>query len=495
MAGMESQDLANRIERNMYLVRNSPYIPFEPTNMQWAFICDDRPEILMGGGAGGGKSFALLADALKWVHVPGYAAVIFRKTFPDLMQPSGLIPLAQSWLTKTDARQVDGGKKWLFPSGATLMFAHLENASDRFKYAGLEAQFIGWDEVAQMEYECYEFLVHSRQRRSLTISPQLAEVPIRARSTANPGQKHAKWVKDYFISDDDGNPVVHPDRLYLHSTLLDNPHLDQEDYLKRLAKLDPVQRAQLQRGDWSIMPSGNMFAEEGFRIVDGKMPGDCHRVRAWDLAGSDKKKSDYCAGVLMVRSRDTGLYRIEHVVHDKYDPANLEKVMRQTAELDGRDVPILVEEERAGSGKLVLSYLRRTVLKGFRVHASRPVGDKVLRAGLLSALVDRGELELTRARWNDKFIAECVGFPDGAHDDMVDAAASAAHFLERLPIRKKSVPDSSQEDRLVEEPSPSSQETNVNDVRKQVQFLVSRARGRGPGRNRTRGLNRERRTR
>jgi predicted phage terminase large subunit-like protein len=425
---------ADQIARNVHLVRSSPFIPIEPTELQWAFLCDDRPEVLFAGGTGGGKSVALLAGALMWVHIPGYSATLFRKTFPDLMMPAGLIPLAAQWLTNTDARKHDGGKKWSFPSGATLTFAHLENPQDRFKYAGLETQYLGWDEIAQMEQESYLFL-KSRMRRSVTTSPDLAAVPMRIRATANPGHKHARWVKNYWISDDDNKPIPYdPNKLHIASTLDDNPHLDREDYAARLEELSPVERAQMRHGDWAIMPEGNMFREENFVRVPGRMDrGGAYRIRMWDLAGSAKKKSDYCAGVLVARSKATGIYRVEHVIHEKLEPGPLDRKMRETAELDGKDVWVGLEEEKSGSGKLVSAHFRR-LLRGYVVRPQRPTGDKVERAGLASSLVDRNEVELTIAPWNEKFVSECVGFPAGANDDMVDAFAYACHVLSRMPV-------------------------------------------------------------
>lgn len=428
-----ARETADRIARNVHLVRSSPYIPFEPTDLQWAFLCDDRPEILMGGGTGGGKSFGLLAAALMYAHIPGYSAMIFRKTYPDLMMPSGLIPLAASWLTNTDAHKHDGGKKWTFPSGATLTFAHLENPQDRFKYAGSESQFTGWDEIAQMEQESYEFL-KTRQRRSTTTNPDLAEVPMRIRATANPGHKHSLWVKEYFISNSEGKRVANPDRLYIASTLDDNPHLDRADYAARLEMLGPVEREQARRGNWDILPLGNLFQEESFLKVPGRMTEPAHRIRMWDLAGSAKKKSDYCAGVLMARSKSSGIYRVEHVIHEKLEPGPLDRKMKQTAELDGKAVHVGIEEEKSGSGKLVSAHFRK-LLRGFIVRPMRPTGDKVERAGLASSLVDHGLVEVTIAPWNEKFISECVGFPEGANDDMLDAFAYGCHHLSRLPVQ------------------------------------------------------------
>lgn len=418
------------------LVRSSPYVPMDPGPEQWAFIADDTPELFYGGQVGGGKTVSLLATALMYAEVPGYSALIIRRSFPDLMQPGGPMHVANEWLGDTDAHKSDGGKTWTFPSGATLRFGHIESPAEWIRYKGGEYQFIGIDELPDIEAEVWENL-STRIRKSLTLHPELAMVPGRMRGTGNPGGKFAKWVKEYFISSEEGIPVHSPERLFIPSKTTDNPHLDYEDYRTRLDRLDPVKRAQMRDGDWLVQVAGNLFSAESFVMVDGRMTESAHRVRAWDLAGSGNKKSDYCAGVLMARSKTTGLYRVEHVIHERLEPGPLEARMRQTAELDGKDVKILIEEERSGSGKLAVSNLRRNVLRGFHVYGERPSGDKVQRAGLASALVDRNEVELTRSPWNEKFIQECVGFgPDAAYDDMCDAFSYACHHLSRLPVRK-----------------------------------------------------------
>lgn len=432
-----ARELATRIERAVHLVRSSPYIPkaAEPSAPQWAFIASKETECAYMGAVGGGKSHALLASALMYVHVPGYSALLIRKNFPELSQPGGLMSMANEWLSGTDATKRDGGKVWEFPSGATLRFGHIESPQDWTRYQGGEYQFIGIDELPQLEYEIWENL-KSRLRRSTVMHPELADVPDRIRGTGNPGGRHAKTWKEYFISNEEGVRVSLPDRLFIFSKMTDNPSLDVERYSKILSELDPLRRAQMRDGDFDVLPVGVLFAAENFVVVEGKISGPAHRVRSWDLAGSAKKTSDYCAGVLMARDKNSGIYRIEHVVHGKFEPGPLEAMMRQTAELDGHNVPILIEEERAGAGKLVLSNFRRTVLKGFSVRAARPVGDKVARAGLFSALVDRNEMELTRAKWNEQFTQECVSFPTAAHDDRVDSASQACHYLARLPVRR-----------------------------------------------------------
>ena len=54
-------------------------------------------EALFGGSAGGGKSDALLMGAAQFVHVPGFAALILRRTFQDLSLPGAIMDRAISW--------------------------------------------------------------------------------------------------------------------------------------------------------------------------------------------------------------------------------------------------------------------------------------------------------------------------------------------------------------------------------------------------------------
>lgn len=123
--------------------RLTKYIPFEPTSKQKAFLLmNQTKEILYGGSAGGGKSVAQLMAALQFVDMPGYSAILFRRTYADLSLPGALIDMSKQWLMPfVESKEVkwsEKDKQYTFPSGASLNFGYLESDNDCFRYQGAE---------------------------------------------------------------------------------------------------------------------------------------------------------------------------------------------------------------------------------------------------------------------------------------------------------------------------------------------------------------------
>lgn len=227
-------------------VRWSEYIPHEPTEKQHAYLWVNTLEALFGGQVGGGKSDALLMSALQYVDVPGYAALLLRKSYPDLAQPGAIMSRAKDWLRGTGVKWNENNKEFLFPSGAKVAFGYLKRDEDVYQYQSAEYQFIGFDELTQFTEFQYTYML-SRLRRVVGM-----RVPLRVRSGTNPGGKGHHWVRRYFIKEGRENG-----RVFIPSALEDNPHLDQESYRKSLEHLDPYTKAQLLHGDWSARPPGN----------------------------------------------------------------------------------------------------------------------------------------------------------------------------------------------------------------------------------------------
>lgn len=245
------------------------WIPHEPSERQQLFLALDCKEAFFGGAAGGGKSDALLMAALQYVDQPGYAAILFRRTYSDLSLPKALMSRAKEWLSKSGAKWKDTEKTWVFPSGASLSFGYLESENDKFRYQSAEFQFIGFDEASQFTESQYTYLF-SRLRRL-----QGSNIPLRMRTASNPGGIGGQWVYSRFIPEDftpdqareikvfekygvnDEGEITH--RYFVPSMLEDNPHLDQVAYRESLNELDPVTRAQLLRGDWTIKARGDIL--------------------------------------------------------------------------------------------------------------------------------------------------------------------------------------------------------------------------------------------
>jgi len=213
----------------------------------------------------------------------------------------------------------------------------------------------------------------------------------------------------------------------------DNEHLDQEEYRKALANLDPVRRAQLETGDWSIRQGGAIFQRQWFRIVD-RAPAGLRRVRFWDLAATAEPTRtdllydpDYTVGALLGQAHDGTVYVLD-VVRRRLDPHDVKRLVRQTAELDGREVVIGMEQESGASGKSVISDYRRG-LAGFVFQPRLPYADKVTRAAPYASYAEGGGVRLVRAPWNAAFLQEHEQFPLGEHDDAVDACSWAFFLL------------------------------------------------------------------
>lgn len=376
-------------------------------------------EAFYGGAAGGGKSDALLMAALQYVDVPGYNALILRRTFKQLALPDAIMARSFEWLSKTDARWNGDRRQWVFPSGATLTFGHMEHEAVKYDYQGPQFHFVGYDELTQFSETMYTYLF-SRMRRLKT-----SRIPTRMRSAANPGGIGHEWVKMRFV-----NPRSN-ERPFIPATMYDNPYINHEEYERNLAKLDPVTRKQLRDGDWDVLPDGQVFKREWFDVVDfrpqiEKIPFRCI-CRYWDMAASKPKEGedpDYTVGTLVSRWQDE--YYVMDVDRFRLKPLASERRVRQCAQLDTRLVPIYMEEEPGASGKIAISHYRRNVLSEFAFYGERSTGSKDVRANPFSSAAEAGLVHLCRGPWNREWLIEIGAFPtEGIHDDQVDSASGA----------------------------------------------------------------------
>lgn len=227
-------------------------------------------EALYGGAAGGGKSEALIIEALRQTHIPHYRGLILRKTYPQL---SELVDKSKKYYKRACPGAVYNETKhtWTFKSGAKIFFGSMQHAKDKEQYQGKAYDFIGFDELTHFTWEEYSYLF-SRNR------PSGEGTRVYIRATANPGGVGHGWVKERFITPappmtpfKEEFSVITPDgekktfersRIFIPSTVFDNEELlkCEPEYLANLSMLPEAEKKALLYGDWDSF-KGQVFTE------------------------------------------------------------------------------------------------------------------------------------------------------------------------------------------------------------------------------------------
>lgn len=449
---------------------------------QTDFLASCAYEAMYGGAAGGGKTQALVLGALRYIGVPKYNAIIFRRTFPEL---SGeVIPLSHEWYPYCGGRYNNVNHVWRFPSGARIHFGHLQHDADVHRYQGWQFQYIGFDELTTFTEHQYRYM------RSRLRSPG-GLIPVRVRSGTNPGGEGHEWVFKRFapwldpespvkgepckmlwgVEEEDVTRWVSADgaravneayasatdiereslpiarlRAFFPARLSDNPSLARTEYGADLNSLDALTRAQLKDGNWLIKPSAGLLFRRGwFRIVEAAPLQVTMRVRRWDLA-STEGGGDWTVGVRL--SRSPSGWCIEDVVRIRARPSEVQATVKTTADMDGHGVRIEIPQDPGQAGKDQCEAYAR-LLAGFNIRFPRETGDKVTRAQPASAQCEAQNVTLVKARWNEPFLQALEAFPDPTmHDDDVDAFSGAFNATITLPAGFSSLADVSSARRL-----------------------------------------------
>lgn len=416
---------------------------------------------IYGGAAGGGKTFALLLEPTRHIKtVKGFGGVIFRRLTPQIRATGGLWDESEKIYLGIQGKSREVNLDWTFPPYRnSISFSHLEYDKDVYSWQGAQICYIGFDELTHFSEKQF-FYMRSRNRSTCGVRPYI-------RATTNPDAD--SWVAEFiawWIDQETGLPIPeragvlrwfvrvddivrwagtpeelvarYPDQrpqsvTFIPATLEDNPILEEKDpdYRGKLMALSLVEKERLLNGNWKVRPTAGMvFKREWFEIVD-HVPVSNNQVRFWDMAATTATAKntdpDYTAG-LRLRERDSTYYVMD-VFHERGPAAEIDPQRLALAHQDGKAVPIREEQEGGSSGKRVVEISSGTLFDGFDYMGIPSSGSKEIRAKPVAAAAYNGRVKLLRGPWNESFLKELHAFPEGKHDDQVDALSGAYNFL------------------------------------------------------------------
>lgn len=231
-------------------------VKYSVTKKQKAFIDSACDEVLYGGAAGGGKTYAQIIDAfLKAISYPGIKQIIFRNSYPELNRSVILNALA---LIPRELYSYSGTEhKMKFYNSSLIEFGYLASDADVSNYQSAEYDIIRFDELTHFSEYQYRYM-RSRLRGANSFPKQI-------KSSTNPGNKGHAWVKDMFIAPSEpGREFLEEGmkRIFIPALVTDNKFLTESDpdYIKRLKTLPENEMKALLYGDWDIF-DGQFFPE------------------------------------------------------------------------------------------------------------------------------------------------------------------------------------------------------------------------------------------
>jgi predicted phage terminase large subunit-like protein len=402
-------------------------------------------------------------EPLRHIHIPDFGAMIFRKTFPQVMMQGGLWDESGKFYRDLGGVPNRSGRPaWNFPSGARISFAYLGREDDKELYKGAQIPLIEFDQVEEIVEDAFFYLL-SRNRSTCGIQPY-----VRGSCNPDPDSWLARFL-EWWIDQDTGyaiesrsgvlrwmvrigEKIVWGDSRqeliakyegsqpksvsFIPSTVQDNKILMEADpgYVATLMSLPPVDMERLLKGNWRIRPAaGKLFNQAWFEIVDA-VPADGEDCRFWDFAATAKEikkpDPDFTASVKM--RKVGGIYYVRDCTAEQVGPAEVERIFTNITKQDqveaqqaGIPCASRWETEPGSAGKRETARMVQK-MAGLDATGERPgSGDKWVRARPLMIQAKAGNVKLVRGGWNNGWLSHMHGQPDIPHDDIMDASVGA----------------------------------------------------------------------
>lgn len=432
------------------LDRWSEWVPHRPHPKQREFLELSELEALYGGAAGGGKTDAILIGALEDFHQPGYAALLLRRTFPDLKLPKALLDRSHEWLDPTRAEWSEQNRRWTAPRGGVIQFGYCDTAADLQRYKSAEFQYIGIDELTEWPESWYTFLF-SRLRR-----PKGSDIRLRMRGGTNPDGPGYPWiVRRFGIPENDvlRAPIRSgEDRVFLPARAEDNPSLDLTAYEASLAQMaggrNGVKWKQLRLGIWIPDGAGLVYVFDPRLNTAPELQWRKDRARWTFILGIDYGYTNDCGFVVCGwRAHDPHTYILEAFRVPSLLPSGAAEVVR------GLDKEYAFERMVGDIGGLGKGYVEEARQRfTLPITAARKENKRgyialfndALASGRIKVSVQTCKdllAEWEQLPWDTDRKSEMAGFANHAADAALYAWREASSYLEE-PAEVKPVPGS-----------------------------------------------------
>lgn len=267
-------------------------IDWKPNKRQAEFLAlpYSIKEALYGGGVMSAKTEALIYYPLihKFHEKPRFKQLILRRTTPELNRE--VVPRAKRIYAPFGATYNGSDKVFTFPSGAQVWIGHCENEDDVHKYDGMEINLFCPDEITSFTEFQYLYIALQRVR-----APIGSGLPAIIRAGGMPGDIGHGWVKKRFIdpylksgitdlyqcSKSLINGRGDNKRIYIHSTVADNPYAD-PDYVKSLDALPEAEKQAKKYGRWDAY-LGSVFDEFRDKHYPDEPPNALHVIEPFTI--------------------------------------------------------------------------------------------------------------------------------------------------------------------------------------------------------------------